>query len=170
MAIQAVKVMENPFEDVPFRRATERYFVVHYGTPRFNELDPYGVLWNGHFVQYFENARQQLGKFTKLNPRILDQAGFHMFVYGYNVKLRKIIEVNDEMRVAVRPLQFKNGLIEFEHLMLVGDEVRAVGNTTHAVIDKNTRSIAYPMPDLVFEIVNRVFQPFAKSEATTKEL
>jgi YbgC/YbaW family acyl-CoA thioester hydrolase len=168
MAINAVKLSENPFEEIGFRRAVEKYFVVHYGPPRFNELDSYAILWNGHFVNYFENARQQLGKATGLNTRLLEEAGFQIPIYGYNVKLRKPVEANDEMRVAVRPLQFKNGLLEFEHMMMVCDEIRALGNTTHAVIDKKTRSIAYPMPDLVFEIVNRVFSPFAKSVATAQ--
>ncbi len=165
MALEAVKLNENPFEEITFRRIKERYFVVHYGPPRFNELDSYAIMWNGHFVNYFENARQQLGKMTGLNSRLLEESGFQIPIYGYNVKLRKPVEANDEMRVAVRPLHFKNGLIEFEHFMLVGEEVRAIGNTTHAVIDIKTRSIAYPMPDLVFEIVNRVFLPFTKAEA-----
>lgn len=160
MALEAVKVNSDPFELVTFRRETAKYFLVDYGPPRFNELDSYAIMWNGHFVNYFENARQQLAKYTELNTTLLESYGFQVPIHSYQVKLRKPIEANDAMRVAVRPLHFKGGLLEFEHLMMVGAEIRAVGTTTHAVIEMKTRSIAFPMPELVHDVINRVFKPF----------
>ena len=165
MAFEAVKLGADPFEMLTFRRETAKYFVVNYGPPRFSELDSYAIMWNGHFVNYFENARQQLGKNTDLNSRLLEEYGFQIPIHSYQVKLRKPIEANDEMRVAVRPPHFKGGLLEFEHLMMVGTEIRATGTTTHAVIDMKTRSIAFPMPELVFQVVNRVFTPFQAAPA-----
>lgn len=30
-------------------------------TVRFNEIDPMGILWHGHYISYFEDARVALG-------------------------------------------------------------------------------------------------------------
>jgi len=30
-------------------------------TVRFNEIDPMGILWHGHYINYFEDARVALG-------------------------------------------------------------------------------------------------------------
>jgi len=45
---------------------------------------------------------------------------------------------------------------------MVGNEIKAVGNIIHAVIEKDTRSIPYPIPDLVTNIVAKVFKPFTE--------
>lgn len=148
------------FENITFQRRTEKYFVVEYGRPRFNELDSYGILWNGHFVNYFENARQMLGRHTRLDTVLLEEYGFQIPIHSYHVKMRKAVEANDDIRVAVRPLHFKGGLVEFQELLLVGDEVRATGTVIHAVLDKVERRIVFPFPEIVFQIVNRVFEPF----------
>lgn len=151
---------ENPFDWIEFRRKKYKYFVVEYGRPRFQELDSYAIMWNGHFVNYFENARQQLGRFTDLNSRLLEEYGYQIPIHSYHVKMRKPVEANDDMRVAVRPVSFKSGLVDFEHLMLVNGEVHATGTTIHAVLDMKERQIVYPFPDIVWEIVTRVFKPF----------
>ena len=31
-------------------------------TVRFNEADPLGIVWHGHYVRYFEDAREDFGK------------------------------------------------------------------------------------------------------------
>lgn len=154
---------------VTFHRRTENYFVVEYGRPRFNELDSYAIMWNGHYVNYFENARQLLGRYTDLNSVLLAEYGFHIPIHSYHVKMRKPIEANDDMRVAVRPISFKGGLIEFDHLMLVGDEVRATGTVMHAVIDMKERRIVFPFPEIVNEVIQRVFKPFKEAEAAANE-
>lgn len=165
MAFDAVILKQEPYEMITYHRRSERYFVVEYGPPRFSELDSYAIMWNGHFVNYFENARQQLGRVTGLNSRLLEEYGFQIPIHSYTVKMRKPVEANDVMRVAVRPLQFKGGLLEFEHLMLVNGEVRATGTTNHAVIEMKTRSIVFPVPQLVTEIIARVFKPFKEETA-----
>lgn len=31
-------------------------------TVRFNEADPLGIVWHGHYVRYFEDAREDFGR------------------------------------------------------------------------------------------------------------
>lgn len=165
-----IEMKQNPYENIAFRRREHKYFVVNYGRPRFSELDSYAIMWNGHFVNYFENARQLLGRHTGLDTRLLEEYGFQIPIHSYTVKMRTVVEANDDMRVAVRPLSFKAGLIEFEHLMLVNGEVRATGTTTHAVINNETRSIEYPFPEIVWDVIKRVFTPFGAQVTLPKDL
>lgn len=47
---------------------------------RFNEADPLGVVWHGHYIRYFEDGREAFGK--KHGLRYLD-----FFDHGYVVPI-----------------------------------------------------------------------------------
>jgi acyl-CoA thioesterase FadM len=153
----------GPFQNISFQRRTEKYFVAEIGVPRVNELDLYSMVWNGHYINYFANTLQMFGKHTNLSAGLLEEYGFQIPLYSYFVKMRNPIFPNDEMRVAVRPVSFRKGLIEFSHLILVADEVRVTGNTIHAVVDSKTRSMVYPLPELVRAVVDQIFAHFKNS-------
>jgi acyl-CoA thioesterase FadM len=153
----------GPFQDITFQRRTEKYFVAEIGEPRFNELDSYSMVWNGHYINYFANTLQMFGKYANLSAGLLEECGFQIPLYSYFVKMRNPIFANDEMKVGVRPVSFRKGLIEFSHLILVADEVRVTGNTVHAVVDSKTRSMVYPLPELVHAVVGQIFAHFKDS-------
>lgn len=43
---------------------------------RFNEVDPLGVLWHGHYASYFEDARVAFGERHGLGYLAIHKAGF----------------------------------------------------------------------------------------------
>lgn len=152
--------LENPFERVKFRGQERKYFMVDFGLPRFSEIDGYQVMWNGHYVNYFENSRVYYNDYLKLGTQLFEDYGFQVPVHSYNVQMRNVVVSTDRIRVGVRPMYFKKGLLELFHLLMVGNEVRAQGSIIHAVIMKDTRMIPYPMPPIVNQIIGRIFAPF----------
>lgn len=36
-------------------------------TVRFNEADPLGIVWHGHYIRYFEDGREDFGKKYKIS-------------------------------------------------------------------------------------------------------
>jgi acyl-CoA thioester hydrolase len=50
---------------------------------KFNEADPLGIVWHGHYVRYFEDGREAFGE--KYGLRYLD-----IFKEGYTVPIVKV--------------------------------------------------------------------------------
>ncbi|GAA0541197.1 acyl-CoA thioesterase [Chitinophaga japonensis] len=50
---------------------------------KFNEADPLGIVWHGHYVRYFEDGREAFGE--KYGLRYLD-----IFQQGYTVPIVKV--------------------------------------------------------------------------------
>lgn len=151
---------KEPFEKIKFRNQVNRYFMVDFGLPRFSEIDSYQVLWNGHYINYFETARQYYGRHMNLGTAAFERYGFQIPVYSYNVNMRSAVMAGQNIRVGVRPVSFKKGLIDLFHVLLADDEIKAVGHIVHAVVETTTKSIPYPMPPIVTEIVGQFFAPF----------
>lgn len=157
---------ENPFEMIKFRGKEQKYFVVDFGYPRFGEIDGYNVMWNGHYINYFETSRFYYSKYMNLTTKVIEDYGFQVPIYSYNVQMRNPTLQNDRIRVGVRPVSFRKGMLDLFHILLDDKEIKAVGNIIHAVIDKDTRTIPFPVPDVVNEIVGKFFAPFAEEVDT----
>ena len=55
---------------------------------RFAECDPYGVVWHGHYVLYFEHAREALtGRFGFTAARALEM-GYRVPVTRMELRFR----------------------------------------------------------------------------------
>ena len=65
---------------------------------RFNEADPLGIVWHGHYLRYFEDAREAFGK--KYGVSYLD-----FYHQGYAVP---VVSVQCDYK---RPLRYGNSVI-----------------------------------------------------------
>ena len=158
------------FEMIKFRGGTEKYFVVDFGYPRPSEIDFYQVMWNGHYINYFETSRLYFCKHIEMTTEVFDRYGIQVPVYSYNVQMRNAVLANQKIRVAVRPVSFKKGLLELFHVLIADDEIKAVGTIIHAVIETKTRAIPSPMPEVVNNIIEKMFEPFAPAPKDHKPL
>jgi YbgC/YbaW family acyl-CoA thioester hydrolase len=152
----------NPqFSQVSYRGVKKKYFVVPLGLPRFNEIDNYGVVWNGHYVNYFETARHALCRYCDFDMELLSKAGIFLPVSNFEIKISKPIFPRDEISVAVRCSLVDGSRFEFSHLLLVNGEVRASGLVTHIAVDKETVSVAFQLSDEVVRIMKPVSELFS---------
>jgi len=154
------RASEADFQTIQHRGSGKRYFVRHFGRPRFNEIDHYGVLWNGHYVNYFELGRHALCLHCRFDMKSLADAGYFLPVASYEIKMRKPVFPRDEITVAVRPSAISENRYEFTHLLLVGDEIRASGVVQHVPVSKETGSIAYQLPPDVAAILSPLSEVF----------
>lgn len=69
---------------------------------RFAECDPYGVVWHGHYVLYFEHAREALtGRFGFSAARALEM-GYRVPVTRMELKYRAPARPDQTIRVTAR--------------------------------------------------------------------
>ena len=43
---------------------------------RFNETDPLGIVWHGHYITYFEDGREAFGEATGISYRHIREEGY----------------------------------------------------------------------------------------------
>jgi acyl-CoA thioester hydrolase len=69
---------------------------------RFAECDPYGVVWHGHYVLYFEHAREALtGRFGFSAARALEM-GYRVPVTRMELRYRGPARPDQTIRVTAR--------------------------------------------------------------------
>lgn len=67
-------------------------------TVRFNEADPLGIVWHGHYLRYFEDGREGFGK----------KYGISYLDFYRNGLAVPVVSVNCEYR---KPLRYGNSVI-----------------------------------------------------------
>lgn len=153
--------MSKPvFEEFKLRGKAHSYYMHALGRPRFNEIDHYGVVWNGHFVNYFETGRLALCKQFGFDMELLSKLGLFLPVYKYEVTMTKPVLPTDEMTVAVRATELSESAMIFSHLLIVGGEARAIGTVQHIAMSKETGSIAFTLSDEAKKVLEPIKEAF----------
>lgn len=90
---------------------------------RFQEADPLRVVWHGHYVAYFEEARRAFGRRYGIDYE--DFMREHIAVPVVQLQIGYFAPANwsDELEITARLFQTEAARLEFEY------EVRRVGET-----------------------------------------
>ncbi len=115
---------------------------------RFNEADPLGIVWHGHYLRYFEDGREAFGK--KYGVSYLD-----FYHQGYAVP---VISVQCDYK---RPLRYGNSVIVeatlvntpaakmlFEYKMFDAEKktLIATGSSAQVFVDVKTFELSLTNP------------------------
>ena len=127
---------------------------------RFSEIDQYNILWNGHYISYFEEARFSLLSHFNVSISDLDEANLILPVRGYNIELRKPIMAQDKFQVLVRPSFVFEGVIKFQHLLICNEKVHATSELSHVIVHKETGLYSLKPPKAFADGMVKLFNAF----------
>ncbi|CAL1520063.1 acyl-CoA thioesterase [Chitinophaga sp. MM2321] len=115
---------------------------------RFNEADPLGIVWHGHYVRYFEDGREAFGE--KYGLRYLDifERGYTVPVVNIQCDYKRSLRYGDRVVVETRYVDNMAAKIQFEYLLTnpATGEVVAKGTSTQVFLDKETASLQLTIP------------------------
>ena len=115
---------------------------------RFNEADPLGIVWHGHYIRYFEDGREAFGE--KYGLRYLD-----IFNYGYTVPVVKVecnykrsLRYGDRVIVEVKYVDTPAAKIKFTYRLYnpATNELVADGSSVQVFLDTATSSLQLTIP------------------------
>ncbi|HNU86742.1 MAG TPA: acyl-CoA thioesterase [Ferruginibacter sp.] len=66
---------------------------------RFNEADPLGIVWHGHYIRYFEDGREAFGETHGLKYLDVYQQGFVIPVVNVQCDFKKSLRYGDRVIV-----------------------------------------------------------------------
>lgn len=116
---------------------------------RFNEADPLGIVWHGHYIRYFEDGREAFGAQYGLTYLDFYQNGLVVPIVSVDCQFKKPLRYGDRVIVEARYVDAPAAKIQFEYRLLhaqSGDLV-ATGNSTQVFLNKDDMTLLWSMPD-----------------------
>lgn len=105
---------------------------------RFNEADPLGIVWHGHYVTYMEVGREAFGNEHGLSYLQIFKQGFVAPVVNVNCDFKRQLRYGDSVIVETKYIPTDAAKMKFTYRLLnaaTGD-LAATGTTIQVFLDK----------------------------------
>ncbi len=124
---------------------------------RFPEVDSYGVVWHGHYVQYFEVARNALCAAFGLTPAEALAHGYKVPITRVELNVKRSAKLDDRLEVSavLAPSETAKLAMSYEIRRLPERILLATGTTEQVILNpEGELLLTLPMP--VKTLVRRV--------------
>lgn len=116
---------------------------------RFNEVDPLGIVWHGHYIRFFEDGREAFGANHGMAYMDIYKQGYVAPVVNINCNYKKSLEYGD---VAVIETTFVNHqaakiIFNYKIFLKSTNEVVAEGTSVQVFLDSEKRQLQLVMPE-----------------------
>jgi len=116
---------------------------------RFNEADPLGIVWHGHYLRYFEDGREAFGK--KYNIAYLDfyKEGFAVPVVSVQCDYKKPLRYGERVIVETTYVATPAAKLKFTYKIFEADtkELVATGSSVQVFVEARSFQLQLTMPD-----------------------
>lgn len=117
---------------------------------KFSEVDSLHIVWHGHYVRYFEDAREGFGKKYGLHYLEVYQKGFVMPIVKLNCDYKRPLVYGDTALVKITYIETEAAKVIFQYEIKKKDtqELIATGETIQVFLDTN-RNLCITVPDFL---------------------
>jgi len=117
---------------------------------RFQEVDALGIVWHGHYLTYFEDARVAFGKEYRIGYMDIRDASLAAPIAYVSCDFLGPARFDDELEVLARLYQHDSAKIEFRYeVSLVSNgTLLAAGTTIQAFVDMEGK-LLLTMPEFM---------------------
>jgi acyl-CoA thioester hydrolase len=118
-------------------------------TVRFNEADPLGIVWHGHYIRYFEDGREAFGKKHDMTYLDVFKQGYVIPIVNVHCNFKRPLKYGDTAIVKTTFIDCDAAKIIFEFTIhhKESGELAATGSTTQVFLDKKTNKLHLTIPD-----------------------
>lgn len=117
-------------------------------TVRFNEADPLGIVWHGHYVRYFEDAREDFGKVHGISYLDFYRNSLAVPVVAIHCDFKKPLRYGDTIIVVTKYINTRAAKLNFNyqiHDALHGTQI-ATGSSSQVFVDAKTFELQLTVP------------------------
>lgn len=123
----------------------------------FHDVDVMGVVWHGHYLKYFEQARTALLQKIGIDYPQMIELGYVWPVVESYVKYLRPIRYSQRIKVDVQMVEYENRLrMRYVITDMKTGEKLTKGESTQVAIDINTKELQFVSPRPFIDIVERV--------------
>jgi acyl-CoA thioester hydrolase len=117
-------------------------------TVRFNEADPLGIVWHGHYLRYFEDGREAFGK--KYGVTYLDfyHQGFAAPVVSVHCDYKRPLRYGNSVIVQATLINTPAAKMLFEYKIFDAEKktLVATGSSVQVFVDVKTFELHLTLP------------------------
>jgi len=99
---------------------------------RFNEADPLGIVWHGHYIRYFEDGREDFGKQFGIGYLDFYKNGLVIPVVNVDCSFKKSLRYGDTVIVETSFIPCDAAKIQFSY-RLYNKETKDLVATGHSI-------------------------------------
>lgn len=115
---------------------------------RFNEADPLGIVWHGHYIRYFEDGREAFGAEYGLTYLDFFRNGLVVPVVSVDCQYKKPLRYGDAVEVETTFVDTPAAKLQFRYRLFnasTGDLV-ATGKSLQVFLDKDDMALQLNVP------------------------
>ena len=115
---------------------------------RFNEADPLGIVWHGHYIRYFEDGREAFGETHGLKYLDVYQQGFVIPVVNVQCDFKKSLRYGDRVVVETKYIPCEAAKLKFAYRLFnaaTGDLVET-GSSVQVFLSKDDSMLQLSNP------------------------
>ena len=105
---------------------------------RFNEADPLGIVWHGHYIRYFEDGREAFGNMHDLGYLEVYKLGFVIPVVSVQCDFKRSLRYGDRVIVETKYIPTEAAKLKFTYRLFnaATQELVATGSSVQVFLDK----------------------------------
>ena len=113
---------------------------------RFHEVDSLGIVWHGHYVAYFEEARRAFGRRHGVDYPVLAEHGLAAPVVELWADYKAPARLSDELDVTARLFRSESAKLEFAYEIRCGRRLLVTGGTVQVFTSLDGGLLLAPPP------------------------
>lgn len=120
---------------------------------RFNEADPLGIVWHGHYIRYFEDGRESFGKKYGISYMDCYKEGMAVPVVSVHCDYKKPLRYGDTVIVETTYINSVAAKLKFEYRIFDGATrtLVATGSSLQVFVDVKTFGLSLTVPSFFAE-------------------
>ena len=105
---------------------------------RFNEADPLGIVWHGHYIRYFEDGREAFGKEHNLSYLDVYKKGFVIPLVAVQCDFKKSLRYGDMVLVETTFVPCEAAKLKFTYRLFnaATHDLVATGSSVQVFLEK----------------------------------
>ena len=106
---------------------------------RFNEADPLGIVWHGHYIRYFEDGREAFGNMHGIGYLDVYKKGFVIPIVSVHCEFKRSLRYGDRVIVETKFVPCEAAKMKFNYRLYnaATDELVATGSSVQVFLDKD---------------------------------
>jgi acyl-CoA thioester hydrolase len=107
---------------------------------RFNEADPLGIVWHGHYIRYFEDGREAFGNEHGIGYLDFYHYGFIIPVVSIQCDFKRSLKYGEKVIVETIYTPCEAAKLKFEYRLFnaATHQLVATGSSVQVFLDKET--------------------------------
>ncbi len=106
---------------------------------RFNEADPLGIVWHGHYIRYFEDGREAFGNKYGIGYLDFYKKGYVVPIVSIQCDYKRSLRYGEKVIVETNYIPCEAAKIKFSYRLFNAqtNELVATGSSVQVFLDKN---------------------------------